>query len=98
MRLQHIPFHRWIPPKLTPNLNLMDASRVRRIIDFYARLPRGPAPTISPRNWVEQYKKTYFNGRGKAQPVLHAIGGLVIFGYILDYYFHLRYHKHSIHE
>ncbi|KTW27340.1 hypothetical protein T552_02323 [Pneumocystis carinii B80] len=80
---QHTLRH-WIPPKLTPILSLTNTSRVRRIIDFYARLPRSSTPTVlSSYEWLETYTKKYFTGRGKGQPILHAIGGIILFGYFM---------------
>lgn len=96
MRIQHTRFRYWIPPKLTSESGLPGTARIRRLIDFYARLPQGQAPVVTSKNWFERYKATYFDGRGRGQPILYAIAVLILFGYSLDYYFHLRHHKHSI--
>ena len=37
-----------------------NAARMRRIVDFYSKLPRGPAPERKPRGLMERYQMRYF--------------------------------------
>ncbi|KAM5483007.1 ATP synthase f chain, mitochondrial precursor [Microsporum audouinii] len=37
-----------------------DAARMERVSDFYARLPRGPAPEVKPTGIFARYQAAYF--------------------------------------
>lgn len=37
-----------------------DAARMDRVVNFYARLPRGPAPAPKPTGLLERYGERYF--------------------------------------
>jgi F-type H+-transporting ATPase subunit f len=45
-----------------------DAARMERVVNFYARLPRGAAPAPKPTGLLERYQARYFNGK-KASPM-----------------------------
>lgn len=45
-----------------------DAARMERVVNFYARLPRGSAPAPKPTGLLERYQARYFNGK-KASPM-----------------------------
>ncbi|KTW32329.1 F1F0 ATP synthase subunit f [Pneumocystis jirovecii RU7] len=70
---------------------------MHRLIEFYARLPRGPRVAESPSHWLLRYKAKYFDGRGSGKPLLHYAGIMLLFGYLMSYYFHLLY-MHSIYN
>ena len=40
-----------------------DATRMERVVGFYAGLPRGPAPSPKPSGFLERYQARYFNGK-----------------------------------
>lgn len=40
-----------------------DAVRMERVVNFYARLPRGAAPEVKPSGPVERYQARYFSGK-----------------------------------
>ncbi|KAJ5214877.1 ATP synthase f chain mitochondrial precursor [Penicillium chermesinum] len=88
-----------IPPKIaSPNAigAAQDAARMERVVNFYAGLPRGPAPQAKPTGILGRYQARFFN-KGSAAPLAHAIGGILILGYSMEYYFHLRHHKNHPH-
>ncbi|KAJ6004337.1 hypothetical protein N7522_005982 [Penicillium canescens] len=89
------------PPKVaSPNAigAAQDAARMERVVNFYAGLPRGPAPTVKPTGLIGRYQARYFSGKNASGvPLVHAIGGILILGYSMEYYFHLRHHKNHPH-
>ncbi|KAJ5195273.1 uncharacterized protein N7498_008711 [Penicillium cinerascens] len=90
-----------IPPKIaSPNAigAAQDAARMERVVNFYAGLPRGPAPQTKATGLIGRYQARYFNGKNASGvPLVHAIGGILILGYSMEYYFHLRHHKNHPH-
>ncbi|KAL2695832.1 hypothetical protein AAEP93_003132 [Penicillium crustosum] len=90
-----------IPPKVaSPNAigAAQDAARMERVVTFYAGLPRGPAAPVKPTGLIGRYQARYFNGKNASGvPLIHAIGGILILGYSMEYYFHLRHHKNHPH-
>ncbi|KAF4767219.1 hypothetical protein HAV15_009125 [Penicillium sp. str.  len=83
-----------IPPKVaSPNAigAAQDAARMERVVTFYAGLPRGPAAAVKPTGLIGRYQARYFNGKNASGvPLIHAIGGILILGYSMEYYFHLQ--------
>ncbi|GFF42881.1 putative mitochondrial F1F0 ATP synthase subunit F [Aspergillus lentulus] len=89
-----------IPPKIaSPNAigAAKDAARMERVVNFYARLPRGSAPDVKPTGLIGRYQARYFGKNPSAAPLAHAIGGILLIGYSMEYYFHLRHHKNHPH-
>ncbi|THC99523.1 hypothetical protein EYZ11_000983 [Aspergillus tanneri] len=89
-----------IPPKIaSPNAigAAKDAARMDRVVNFYAKLPRGNAPEVKPTGLIGRYQARYFGKNPSAAPLAHAIGGILILGYSMEYYFHLRHHKNHPH-
>lgn len=89
-----------IPPKIaSPNAigAAKDAARMDRVVNFYARLPRGSAPEVKPTGLIGRYQARYFGKNPSAAPLAHAIGGILLLGYSMEYYFHLRHHKNHPH-
>ncbi|CAI7569307.1 unnamed protein product [Penicillium palitans] len=85
-----------IPPKAIGAAQ--DAARMERVVTFYAGLPRGPAAAVKPTGLIGRYQARYFNGKNASGvPLIHAIGGILILGYSMEYYFHLRHHKNHPH-
>lgn len=37
-----------------------DAVRMQRVVSFYEKLPRGPAPAPQPKGLIERYQARYF--------------------------------------
>ncbi|KAK2745495.1 hypothetical protein FQN55_006191 [Onygenales sp. PD_40] len=89
-----------IPPKVASPSGLgaaKDAARMERIVGFYERLPRGPAPEVKPTGLLGRYQARYFGKNPSAMPIVHVIGGIMLMGYGFEYYFHLRHHKNNPH-
>ncbi|KAK4574830.1 ATP synthase f chain, mitochondrial precursor [Recurvomyces mirabilis] len=55
-----------VPPKVaSPNAigGAADAARMQRVVSFYEKLPRGPAPQAKARGPLEWYSLRYMTGR-----------------------------------
>ncbi|CAF9928172.1 MAG: hypothetical protein HETSPECPRED_006763 [Heterodermia speciosa] len=89
-----------IPPKIASPSGIgaaQDAARMQRVVSFYEKLPRGPAPELQPRGLFARYQARYFGKNPSPAPIVHVIGFLLAFGYANNYYFHLRHHKNNAH-
>ncbi|KAF2083914.1 mitochondrial F1F0 ATP synthase-like protein subunit F [Saccharata proteae CBS 121410] len=89
-----------IPPKIaSPSAigGAKDASRMQRVVSFYEKLPRGPAPKPQPKGLMERYQAKYFGDEPSAMPLVHFIAFIMTIGYAQNYYFHLRHHKNNAH-
>ncbi|KAI1757193.1 mitochondrial F1-F0 ATP synthase subunit F of fungi-domain-containing protein [Xylaria castorea] len=89
-----------IPPKVaSPNAigAAPDAVRMKRVVNFYNKLPRGPAPEINATGLIARYQAKHFGKNATAKPIIHAIALILVVGYPMTYYFHLRHHKNNIH-
>ncbi|KAK1751977.1 putative mitochondrial f1f0 atp synthase [Echria macrotheca] len=73
------------------------AVRLQRVVSFYEKLPKGPAPEVQAKGFWAKYQAKHFGKNPSAKPIIHAIIGLVIIGYAQNYYFHLRHHKNNAH-
>ncbi|KAL9104065.1 MAG: hypothetical protein Q9163_000962 [Psora crenata] len=67
-----------------------DAARIRRLVDLYEKLPKGPEPNRAQPGLLGRYQARYFGDNPSPAPIFHVIGFLLVFGYAQDYYFHLR--------
>ncbi|CAJ2512246.1 Uu.00g052610.m01.CDS01 [Anthostomella pinea] len=89
-----------IPPKVASPSAIgaaPDAVRMKRVVNFYEKLPRGPAPEIKATGLLGRYQAKHFGKNATNKPIIHAIGLLLVVGYPLTYYFHLRHHKNNAH-
>ncbi|KAL8832297.1 MAG: hypothetical protein Q9191_000351 [Dirinaria sp. TL-2023a] len=53
-----------IPPKIASPTGIgaaKDAARMQRIVSFYEKLPRGPAPEYKPTGLLDWYTVRYFD-------------------------------------
>ncbi|PCH40451.1 hypothetical protein WOLCODRAFT_24111 [Wolfiporia cocos MD-104 SS10] len=85
-----------IPPKIaTPSiLSSGSGAGLGPLVNFYSKLPKGPAPAPA----VRGLKERYFNGKNaSAAPLLWTIVGLFTLGYTIDYQMHLKHHKNHAH-
>ncbi|KAJ7817929.1 ATP17, subunit F of the F0 sector of mitochondrial F1F0 ATP synthase [Mycena olivaceomarginata] len=85
-----------IPPKIaTPAsrracLTGNSGATLTPLVDFYSKLPKGPAPAR-----FGGLKGRFFSGKNASgAPVLALIGGIFLIGYTLDYQQH---HKNNAH-
>ncbi|KAH8912755.1 hypothetical protein BR93DRAFT_922719 [Coniochaeta sp. PMI_546] len=89
-----------IPPKVASPKAIganPDALRMQRVVKFYEKLPRGPAPEVKATGLLGRYQAKHFGKNPSGKPILHAIGLLLVVGYAQNYYFHLRHHKNNAH-
>ncbi|KAI9845292.1 MAG: ATP synthase f chain, mitochondrial precursor [Thelocarpon superellum] len=70
---------------------------MQRVVEFYEKLPRGPAPEIKAKGLIGRYRARYFGKNPSAAPIAHAIGAIILISYAQNYYFHLRHHKNNAH-
>ena len=40
-----------------------DAARMQRVVAFYEKLPRGPAPAAQPKGLIQRYQHRYTSGK-----------------------------------
>ncbi|KZT59354.1 F1F0-ATPsyn F [Calocera cornea HHB12733] len=85
-----------VPPKVASPSSVTGGSvgaQMATVVDFYSKLPKGPAPPQS-----SGIKARYWDGKNaSATPFYGAIAGLMLFGYTIDYFMHLRHHKNKAH-
>ncbi|MCJ1409310.1 hypothetical protein MMC19_003389 [Ptychographa xylographoides] len=89
-----------IPPKVASPSGIgaaQDAARMQRVVSFYEKLPRGPAPQTKATGLLGRYQARYFGKNPSPAPIVHVIGFLIVLGYGNNYYFHLRHHKNNAH-
>ncbi|KAH9883787.1 mitochondrial F1-F0 ATP synthase subunit F of fungi-domain-containing protein [Xylariomycetidae sp. FL2044] len=90
-----------IPPKVASPSAIgaaPDAVRMKRVVSFYEKLPRGPAPEVKATGLLGRYQAKHFTGKNaSAKPIIHAVGLILVVGYPMTYYFHLRHHKNNAH-
>ncbi|KAI0193829.1 mitochondrial F1-F0 ATP synthase subunit F of fungi-domain-containing protein [Astrocystis sublimbata] len=89
-----------IPPKVASPSAIgaaPDAIRMKRVVNFYEKLPRGSAPEIQPTGLFGRYQAKHFGKNPTATPIIHAIALILVIGYPMTYYFHLRHHKNNAH-
>ncbi|KIJ45914.1 hypothetical protein M422DRAFT_29558 [Sphaerobolus stellatus SS14] len=85
-----------VPPKIaTPSsVSGGSAASLTPLVEFYSKLPKGPAPKLGPRGPASYL----FNAKNASGvPILVVIFGLIGFGYTLDYNMHLKHHKNHPH-
>ncbi|KAK2070570.1 hypothetical protein P8C59_005055 [Phyllachora maydis] len=89
-----------IPPKVASPKAIgaaPDAIRMQRVVNFYERLPRGPAPERKATGLLGGYMAKHFGKNPTVRPIIHVIAFLMVIGYAQNYYFHLRHHKNNAH-
>ncbi|KAK0714793.1 mitochondrial F1-F0 ATP synthase subunit F of fungi-domain-containing protein [Lasiosphaeris hirsuta] len=82
-----------IPPKVASPKAIgaaPDAVKMQRVVNFYQKLPRGPAPEVKATGLLGRYQAKHFGKNPTNKPIIHAIVALLIVGYAQNYYFHLR--------
>ncbi|KAI7866374.1 mitochondrial F1-F0 ATP synthase subunit F of fungi-domain-containing protein [Spinellus fusiger] len=91
-----------IPPNLASATKLSGSSKngqMNEVVDFYKRLPKGAAQVTKPSGPWGHYKARYIDGdNASVTPLLHALFGIFVIGYSIDYHFHLKHHKNGNHH
>lgn len=70
---------------------------MKRVVNFYSKLPRGAAPEQKATGILGRYQAKHFGKNPTAKPIIHAIAFILAVGYAQNYYFHLRHHKNNPH-
>ncbi|KAK5658218.1 hypothetical protein OQA88_2193 [Cercophora sp. LCS_1] len=89
-----------IPPKVASPKAIgaaPDAIKMQRVVSFYEKLPRGPAPEVKATGLLGRYQAKHFGKNPTAKPIIQALAFLLVIGYAQNYYFHLRHHKNNAH-
>ncbi|KAH9815880.1 mitochondrial F1-F0 ATP synthase subunit F of fungi-domain-containing protein [Melampsora americana] len=95
-----------IPPKIASVQALSGtstATRMKRVVEFYSKLPKGSIDKSASTSSVglnpfNRYKAKYIDGENaSATPLVHAILGLFLVGYTIEYNMHLKFHKNNHH-
>ncbi|KAF9651605.1 hypothetical protein BDM02DRAFT_3154209 [Thelephora ganbajun] len=82
-----------VPPKIASPTLLTGGSggSLTPLVNFYSKLPKGPAP----RSSFGGLKAKYFTGKNaSAAPILATILGIFTIGYTIDYQKHHKNHAH----
>ncbi|RAR12442.1 hypothetical protein DDE82_000153 [Stemphylium lycopersici] len=67
---------------------------MQKVVNFYEKLPRGPAPEPEAKGLLGRYAKKYMGKNPSGRPLVHVIGFLIALGYAQNYYFHLPLMSH----
>ncbi|OAA68328.1 mitochondrial f1f0 ATP synthase subunit f [Niveomyces insectorum RCEF 264] len=89
-----------IPPKVASPKAIgaaPDAVRMQRVVSFYEKLPRGPAPEVKAKGLLGRYQAKHFGKNASGKPIVQVIAALIVIGYVQQYYFHLRHSKNNAH-
>ncbi|ERT00827.1 hypothetical protein HMPREF1624_02060 [Sporothrix schenckii ATCC 58251] len=70
---------------------------MQRVVSFYEKLPRGPAPEVKAKGLLGRYQAKHFGKNPTVKPIIQAVALLIVIGYAQQYYFHLRHHKNNAH-
>ncbi|KAJ2079913.1 ATP synthase f chain, mitochondrial precursor [Coemansia sp. RSA 988] len=75
----------------------LSAPQVEKVVSLYRNLPKGPAgPKTTGGGPLARYYARYIEGdNASAAPVGHIIGALLVGGYSIHYFMHLKHHKHA---
>ncbi|ETW74590.1 mitochondrial F1-F0 ATP synthase, subunit F [Heterobasidion irregulare TC 32-1] len=85
-----------VPPKIaSPSiLSAGQGADLTPLVNFYSKLPKGPAAAPSARG----IKARYFDGKNaSAAPIVVTIAAIFGLGYTIDYQMHLKHHKNHPH-
>jgi len=86
-----------VPPKIATPASVSTggtSAATASVVDFYSKLPKGPLPSSA----TSGIRAKYFDGsNASGKPIIAFIGGMILFGYTLDYHMHLKHHKNHQH-
>ncbi|KAI8321790.1 hypothetical protein GQ54DRAFT_261195 [Martensiomyces pterosporus] len=76
------------------------AKDVGKVVSFYRGLPKGNAEAKAVRGGpLSRYYARYFSGENASgAPIIHVIGVLLVGGYSIHYFMHLKHHKSAEHH
>ncbi|KAG0171737.1 ATP synthase f chain, mitochondrial precursor [Apophysomyces sp. BC1034] len=91
-----------IPPNLAASTKLSGSAKdaqIAQLVNFYKKLPKGTVEASKPSGLFGRYKARYIDGENASfTPMLHAMFGIFVIGYSIDYHFHLKHHKNVEHH
>ncbi|KAJ2711842.1 ATP synthase f chain, mitochondrial precursor [Coemansia spiralis] len=78
----------------------LSAQQVDKVVSLYRNLPKGPAPAKVARGGpLARYYARYIEGdNASPKPILHVVGVLLVGGYAIHYFQHLKHHTHAEHH
>ncbi|KAJ2784331.1 ATP synthase f chain, mitochondrial precursor [Coemansia javaensis] len=78
----------------------LTAQQVEKVVSLYRNLPKGPAePKVARGGPLSRYYARYIEGdNASPKPIVHVIGALLVGGYTIHYFMHLKHHKHAEHH
>ncbi|KAG9031689.1 ATP synthase f chain, mitochondrial precursor [Tulasnella sp. JGI-2019a] len=86
-----------VPPKIATPASVStggSSASTASVVDFYSKLPKGPLPTSASSG----IRAKYFDGNNASgKPLVAFIGGMILFGYTLDYHSAFKHHKNHHH-
>ncbi|KAJ1965201.1 ATP synthase f chain, mitochondrial precursor [Dipsacomyces acuminosporus] len=76
------------------------AQDVNKVVSFYRNLPKGNAEVQAARGGpLSRYYARYIGGdNASGAPIAHVIGVLLVGGYSIHYFMHLKHHKSAEHH
>ncbi|KAJ2342437.1 ATP synthase f chain, mitochondrial precursor [Coemansia erecta] len=77
--------------------NALSAQQVEKVVSLYRNLPKGEVGAqTAGRGPLSSYYARYIEGKNaSAKPILHLIGVMLVGGYSIHYFMHLKHHKHA---
>ncbi|PVV05379.1 hypothetical protein BB560_000104 [Smittium megazygosporum] len=75
----------------------MSSADFDKLVSLYRNLPKGPKPVVQETSLVGKYKAKYIE-TGSFTPVVHMILFLLVGGYTIHYFQHIKYHKQAEHH
>ncbi|KAI9022824.1 mitochondrial F1-F0 ATP synthase subunit F of fungi-domain-containing protein [Phycomyces nitens] len=91
-----------VPPNLAAATKVSGSAKdgqITQLVDFYKKLPKGVAQAAKPSGPWGHYKARYIDGDNASMtPMFHALFGIFVIGYSIDYHFHLKHHKNVEHH
>ncbi|KAJ2159243.1 ATP synthase f chain, mitochondrial precursor [Coemansia sp. RSA 552] len=75
----------------------LSSEQVSKVVSLYRNLPKGEAPAAAAaRGIVGRYYARYIGGKNASPaPIVHVVGILLVGGYSMHYFMHLKHHKHA---
>ncbi|KAI9503171.1 ATP synthase f chain, mitochondrial precursor [Coemansia spiralis] len=75
----------------------LSSQDVSKVVSFYRNLPKGEVEAKTAGGGpFNRYYSRYIEGENASPaPILHVIGALLVGGYSIHYFMHLKHHKHA---
>ncbi|KAJ1953700.1 ATP synthase f chain, mitochondrial precursor [Linderina pennispora] len=76
------------------------AEDISKVVSLYRGLPKGELAAPAARGGpLARYHARYIGGdKPSGAPIVHVIGALLVSGYSIHYFMHLKHHKHAEHH